>query len=1084
MNFDKFPRKAGLILLLGIACSATGYYWLCQSELSLQRDHFDRIAESRVALFETKINEHLSFFEAVGRFFEGSKEVTEEEYATFVKPALLKHRDMSAIEWLEMDGKNLHVRYSASQDKADLDIVIEQCLRAANLRATTQKKMWVSHLRVSGGQHDGNVYVCFLLSIDEGDHPGIGVLPQVGQRGVLLCVTDLAASVGEIFRDLTEGEIRFTIDDLSASPGAQQLYSFPKMTLDELPQGSDHHEYSDFAYARIFNVAGDRWRLRCIPTRRFFASDRAGRPWIPTSLGVLLALMLAALVYQLEQKTALVETEVVARTKELAQSEERLALALEGAELGIWDWDISSGRLTRNERWAKMLGYGPEEIIPDRQWWEAGIHPDDRARVMRVHREHVEGKSQAYESEYRIRSASGAWVWIRDRGRIVEWDEQGQPLRMSGTHVDISKRKHAEEDRRLALERVLNHVEQTPLAVIEFDVDFKISAWNHAAELIFGFSRKDAIGMRAEELIVPPAARAHVEEIWADLISGEGGGRSTNENITAAGETRLCEWYNTPLLSESGDVVGVASMVQDVTEARRAEKALRLTQFAMDHVAEAAYWLGSDGQVIYVNHAACEQLGYARRELLRMTAIEIAADFPAEAWPGHWAELKARGHLRIEVDHRRKDGSVFPVEISANFLEFDGREFNCAFVMDLTDRKAAETKQRQTEARWQHAQKLESLGVLAGGIAHDFNNILAAIMGYADLALMELPPAVSARDSLEEIVKASGFAAELTKQMLAYSGKGKFSMELMSLNEVLRTMMPLMDIAVSKNVRIRNTLVPELPLIEGDPDQIRQIIMNLVINGSEAIGEDEGVLSVRTGHMQCGRAYLRNSYIEEDQPEGFYVFLEVSDSGCGMSPQTEAKIFEPFFTTKFTGRGLGMAAVLGIVRGHGGVIKVDSEPEEGTTIKVLFPARDGLGAEGRVPREDTVPMESWRGSGTILVVDDNDTVRNLACNLLQTLGFDVLTAADSVQALELFKAHGDQISLVLLDLTMPRIDGHETFQQLRALRPDVRVILSSGYSQQDLTQRFTGEAFSGFIQKPYRLQALAAVLKQALEEGT
>ncbi|MBE7560041.1 response regulator [bacterium] len=255
--------------------------------------------------------------------------------------------------------------------------------------------------------------------------------------------------------------------------------------------------------------------------------------------------------------------------------------------------------------------------------------------------------------------------------------------------------------------------------------------------------------------------------------------------------------------------------------------------------------------------------------------------------------------------------------------------------------------------------------------------------------------------------------------------------------------------------------------------------MNLIINASEAIGEASGVIVISTGAVECDRAYLAGSYIDEDLPPGLYVYLEVADTGCGMTPETLARVFDPFFSTKFTGRGLGLAAVLGIVRGHRGAIKVYSEPGRGTTFKVLFPA------SSRPVQNDAVRQPAaarWRGVGLILVVDDEETVRTLARRMLERLGFTVLVASDGQEGVEIFRQHADEVRAVLLDMTMPHMDGEEAFRELRRIRPDVRVVLSSGYNEQDATNRFAGKGLAGFIQKPYCLEDLCDVIRRALGE--
>ena len=407
-------------------------------------------------------------------------------------------------------------------------------------------------------------------------------------------------------------------------------------------------------------------------------------------------------------------------------------------------------------------------------------------------------------------------------------------------------------------------------------------------------------------------------------------------------------------------------------------------------------------------------------------------------------------------------------------------------IQDITDRKQADLAKLDFEKRLMQTQKLESLGVLAGGIAHDFNNILMGILGYADLALSELDSFSQARTYVQGINDASHKAADLIKQMLAYSGKGKFSLEPINLNDLIEDTAQMLAISISKNVFMKFNYSSEAVFLEGDPSQIRQIIMNMVINASDAIGKKSGVISVTTGSMYCDHDYIESTGFEaqinrqEPLPEGMYLFLEISDSGIGMSKETLAKIFEPFYTTKFIGRGLGLSAVLGIVGGHHGMVKIYSEKGKGTTFKVLFPLFEDMKDSKSGTANSLNKDNDWQGQGTFLIADDEEAVRTVGKHMIKKLGYDVLTAVDGLEAIEIFREHADKIVGVLLDLTMPHKDGAQVFREIRALKPDIKVILSSGYNEQDATQQFVGKGLAGFIQKPYVTRDLTKKIKEVM----
>ncbi len=407
--------------------------------------------------------------------------------------------------------------------------------------------------------------------------------------------------------------------------------------------------------------------------------------------------------------------------------------------------------------------------------------------------------------------------------------------------------------------------------------------------------------------------------------------------------------------------------------------------------------------------------------------------------------------------------------------------------LEIAERSLAEEQRRRLEEKVRHAQKLESLGILAGGIAHDFNNILMTILGNADLAAMELAPDDPARENLQEILIAAQRAAGLSNQMLAYSGKGRFALELIELNHLIEPIESQLKSTLEGNMTFSVKIDPEVPPFEGDRTQIQQVITSLVANAAESMTGLSGEISVACSSRECDREYLDStnpvSQAGLDTPlaEGNYVVLEITDSGCGMDRETIDKIFDPFFTTKFAGRGLGLAAVLGIVRGHKGALEISSRPQEGTTFRLLFPAVSS--SPDTTDRQiNVVPQLSWQESGRILLIDDEASVLEVTRKILNRLGFSAITARDGQQALDIYRDQADSIACVILDLTMPNMDGAETFRELSALNPEVKVILSSGYTRHEVTERFRGKAVAGFLQKPYQTDDLRKELITALSE--
>lgn len=409
----------------------------------------------------------------------------------------------------------------------------------------------------------------------------------------------------------------------------------------------------------------------------------------------------------------------------------------------------------------------------------------------------------------------------------------------------------------------------------------------------------------------------------------------------------------------------------------------------------------------------------------------------------------------------------------ARFVALDDEVYDV--VREITDRVRAERERRELEAHIQHTQKLESLGLLAGGIAHDFNNMLCAILGLTGLSLRALPEDAPLAANLREIDSISRKCADLAHQMLAYAGKGRFVIENVDFTALVADMRELLRSSVSKRAELSFELADDLPLIRADVTQMRQLLMNFVVNASEAIAEEDGSIVVRARRVDDAREL---SWWPSGPPPGScpYLVLEVSDTGCGMDDATRARIFEPFFSTKFTGRGLGLAAVFGIVHGHDGVLAVESAVDRGTTFRVALPALDAASvATPHTPTE----VDSWTGAGTVLLVDDEEVVRSTVTTMLEALGFDVITAANGEEALERLREH-QRIACVILDCTMPKMDGPETLTRLRELGIEIPVLLSSGYGA--VETKIPEHGPSGFLQKPFGLEEVRQKLRSLLSE--
>jgi len=540
-----------------------------------------------------------------------------------------------------------------------------------------------------------------------------------------------------------------------------------------------------------------------------------------------------------------------------------------------------------------------------------------------------------------------------------------------------------------------------------------------------------------------------------------------------------------PLIDSQGNVIGLQSSLMDITERKQTENNLLQEKTISDAAIQShpgIFYLYNDkGETLRWNKNLESVSGYSAAEILGMRPEDF---FVPEQRAGLNQAIRGvmeAGFGSVEADFQHKNGQVRPYYLTGARLELSGGTCFVGIGIDISERKKTEEEKRNLERQLLHSQKLESLGVLAGGIAHDFNNILASILGNADLALAGLPQSSSSRIFIDEVKEATIRASGLTQQMLAYSGRGRFVVAPVDLSESVNEMVNLLKSSISKKANLTTDLAQDLPAIEADAAQIQQIIMNLMTNASEAIGENShGAITVTTKVQECSRDYLDTSCLDQKQPAGTYVSLEVIDNGCGMDKETRVKLFDPFFTTKFTGRGLGMSAVLGIVRGHKGAIMIESETGIGTIFRVLFPAM-GISIAKSQPNSDSTSSTSWSGSGTVLIVDDDAGVRRFTRKTVEGMGFDTLVASNGRDGVEIFRKHAGKITCVLLDLTMPRMDGDLAFLAMQEIRNEVPVILLSGFNESELSRRFGDFGLAGFISKPFKIEKLKRVIQDVLD---
>lgn len=776
------------------------------------------------------------------------------------------------------------------------------------------------------------------------------------------------------------------------------------------------------------------------------------------------------------------------------ESQQMLRMVLDNIPQGVFWKDRESRYLGCNRVVAKALGVeSPEALIGKTDSCFPSLTPEQVAWFVDWDRKVMDAGKPELAIIEPATLPTGKTIWM-ETNKVPMFNAAGEVVGVLGTWQDITERKLAVEALRENEQKLAAIAATMPQALYVFDVREGKNIYSNREvwrDLGYSAEQRQQLGDDFMTKLLHPDDRARLGELLARWDTARDGEVLEVEYRLkdAAGNYRWFLGRDTVYQRDThGRVQRIIGTTQDITERKRAEEALQRSERKYRDLVETSHdliWaVDAMGRWSFVNARGAKALyGYEPHEMLGRHFTEFMTPERAASERLKFQEAAAGAtFFGYETEHLRKDGSTAFLRFNAIPVFVDGRFAGVTgTATDLTERRRAEEQRRHLELQIQQAQKLESLGVLAGGIAHDFNNLLTSILGYADLALLDLPAHSPAHGFIEKAMDGARQAAELTKQMLAYSGKGRFVLEPINLSVLTEDMTRLLQVSISKKCVIRYNLLPNLPSVEADAAQMRQIIMNLIINASEAIGDSSGVIAISTGAMHCDRAYLADTCLDEQLPEGLYVYLEVADTGCGMSEETRAKVFDPFFTTKFTGRGLGLSAVMGIVRGHRGAIKCYSELGKGTTFKVLFPASPAL---ARAPDPVAAGDDGWRGQGTVLVVDDEESIRALAREMFVQMGFDVLMAEDGRRAVELFRGDPGKIRLVLLDMTMPHLDGEETFRELRRLRGNIPTILTSGYNEQTATSRFAGKGLAGFIQKPYRFEDLRTVVRKVLGHGT
>lgn len=733
----------------------------------------------------------------------------------------------------------------------------------------------------------------------------------------------------------------------------------------------------------------------------------------------------------------------------------------ESANVGGWDLNFVTGEL----HWSRqtfLIHDLPPDSRPPTLAQAIGYYAPEAQESIRLAVQRGMADGTGWDLELPLITAMGRRIWVSAQGQ-VEFSN-GKPARAFGAFQDITDHKQAElklRESKASLRAFLDSLQEPAFLI---DNDGRVLVCNDSLAQRIGTSVDELMGKRIFDFLPAPVADLRfrmLEEV-----------KRTRKPVRFedSNQGRYFINYASPVIEPSGEVSRVAVLAVDITDRMKAEEGLRLFRALVDQATDGIEVVDPEtGRFLDVNEKTCIAHGYTREEYLALSVPDIDPLVRAETFKAMIQGRRESNQLIFESQHRRKDGTIFPVEVKIAFVQID-REYVVSGVRDITERKHLEAQLRQS-------QKLEAIGRLAGGVAHDFNNLLTIIMGHAEVLLGDQTLSPRRHESALEIMAASERAASLTAQLLAFSRKAIIEPKVLNLNHLVKSATSLLSRLIGENVRIVTVLDPGIARVKIDPGQLEQLLINLAVNARDAMPRG-GILRFTTGNFFVTPEFAAEF---EDLTPGDYVQLIVGDNGEGMTADVQRQIFEPFFTTKEVGKGtgLGLATVYGIVTQAKGAITVDSEVGKGTTFSILLPA---VAAPEQL---DAKPSRvAPRGTETILLAEDDLHVRKLAHLTLQNYGYTVITAGSSEAALKLVASHPSPIHLLLTDVVMPDFGGRELAEKVKAVRPHIAVVFISGYFEDAVIRHGIEMATDAFLQKPFTPQSLARKVRDMLDANT
>lgn len=773
--------------------------------------------------------------------------------------------------------------------------------------------------------------------------------------------------------------------------------------------------------------------------------------------------------------TALDITERAQAAAAIEDNKERLQLALEGADLGMWDWDIQSDAMYYSPYYFSMLGYSPEELPHTPATWENLLHPEDKARALQHLQSCLGTKPAKWSMEFRLRAKNGEYIWILGRGKVVEFGSDGSPLRAAGTHLDITAAKLAEKALLVSEERFRELFNNMGTAVAIYGVvadgnDFTIRDMNKAALVSSHFEHYQVVGKSVME-VFPGVEDMGLLEVFQRVWKT---GIPEYFPCSSYQDDRIALWVENYVCKiPSGEIVAI---YDDITDRKKAEDELLRSKkewaATFDVMADIITIQDKDMRIVRANKAAYTFLQAHSGELKGKNCYEAftGLSVPCPGCPLVDTLQDVGKHSAI-IEHKNL-GKIFQVSSAAILTDNGDLQYLVHVARDITEQKKMEEDLFQ-------AHKLEAIGTLAGGIAHDFNNILTAIMGYAELVQYDLPETGTTRNNIDQILMAGKRAADLVQQILTFSRKAESRRQPLQAHLIIKEALKMLRALLPTTLAIEEHIDPECGSILADPTNIHQIMVNICTNAFHAMENEKGTLTVNL----CRQEIAKEDISESNVSPGPFIVLSVRDTGRGMNKEVMARIFEPYFTTKEMdkGSGLGLAVIHGIVKAHNGFIRVESELGQGTTFHVCIPAMAETHASTAPAYTDNKNLP--RGTERILVVDDESSIVSLNTSILELLGYQVTATTDSEEALDILRAHAKDFDLVITDQTMPKLSGVELAQEILKIKTDMPIILCSGYSSIITEDSALVLGIKKFVMKPVDITELSRIVRQVLDEN-